>query len=56
MRYIIFTEPKKLFSFTIPEASEKQLAAVTESFLLTQLDRGFGSLEYWKTLFYKLNP
>ena len=50
MRYIISAEPKKLFSFSIPEASEKQLAAVTEGFLLTQLDRGFGSLEYWKTL------
>ena len=50
MRYVIFAEPKKLFSFSIPEASEKQLAAVTEGFLLTQLDRGFGSLEYWKTL------
>ena len=50
MRYVIFAEPKKLFSFSIPEASEKQLAAVTEGFLHTQLDRGFGSLEYWKTL------
>ena len=50
MRYIISAEPKKLFSFSVPEASEKQLAAVTEAFLLTQLDRGFGSLEYWKTV------
>ena len=50
MRYIISAEPKKLFSFSVPEASEKQLAAVSESFLLTQLDRGFGSLEYWKSL------
>ena len=50
MRYIIFSEPKKIFSFAIPEAGEKQLAAVTEGFLLTQLDRSFGSLEYWKTL------
>ena len=50
MRYIVFAEPKKLFSFSVPEASEKQLSAVTEAFLLTQLDRSFGSLEYWKTL------
>ena len=50
MRYIVFAEPKKIFAFSAPEESEKQLAAVSESFLLTQLDRGFGSLEYWKTL------
>ena len=50
MRYIIFAEPKKIFSFSIPEEAEKQLCDVCEAYVLAQLERGFGALDYWKTL------
>lgn len=53
MRYIVMAEPKKIFSFSLPEAAEKQLSAVTEAYMCAQLERGFGALEYWKSVNYK---
>ena len=50
MRYIVAAEPKKIFSFDIPAAAEKQLGDVCEAYVLTQLERGFGALDYWKTI------
>ncbi len=53
MRYIVRAEPKKIFSFSLPPASEKRLAAVCEGYMTAQLERSFSSLDYWKRL--KLN-
>lgn len=50
MRYIIRAEPKKLFSFKIPSAAERQLRDVCEAYMMAQLERGFGALDYWKTV------
>lgn len=52
MRYIVTAEPKKVFSFAIPEESEKKLARTCELFACGQLDRVFPSLEYWKSVNY----
>lgn len=51
MRYICLCDPKRLFSFQLgPDAMEK-LSALTEAFLTTQLERGFSTLDFYKSLF-----
>jgi len=53
MRYICLAEPKKIFSFSIPEDAQKQLAAATEAYVAVQLERCFASLDYWKSISYR---
>ena len=50
LRYIVHCDPKRLFSFQIPPEALGALAGVTESFLLTQLERGFRTLDFYKGL------
>ena len=50
MRHIAGAPPKRIFSFSVPEASEKQLGEVCEAYAAVQLERGFGALDYWKTM------
>ena len=50
MRYICLCDPKKLFSFqTGPENMEK-LSNLAEAYLTTQLERGFPTLDFYKSL------
>lgn len=56
MRYICFCEPKKLFSFRAGEDTLCNLAQVTESYLTTQLERGFSTLDFYKSLDNPLQP
>lgn len=50
MRYIAEAEPKRAFSFAIPEESEMRLGKACESFVRQQLDKSFYSLDYWKSV------
>ena len=50
MRYICLCDPKKLFSFQIGRETLQQLAALTEAYLTTQLERGFSTLDFYKSL------
>lgn len=50
MRYICLCDPKRLFSFRVPPKSLEQLAALTEAYLSTQLERGFSTLDFYKSL------
>lgn len=50
MRYIVSTEPKHLYSFRVGPETERRLARVCEAYILTQLDRGFGTLDFYKSL------
>ena len=50
LRYIAAALAKKLFSFTLPPEALRRLAAAGESYLLTQTERGFGALDYYKKL------
>lgn len=50
MRYVASAPAKKVFSFSIPSEAERQFRAICEGYLLAQLERGFRSLEYWKSL------
>lgn len=50
MRYICNCNIKKIFSFQLGDASLEQLSQISESYLLTQLERGFSTLDFYKTL------
>lgn len=50
MRYICFCGSRKIFGFTLPADAMAQLAEVTESYLTTQLERGFSTLDFYKSL------
>ncbi len=50
MRYITYCDAKKLFSFEIGAESLEQLSSVTEAYLTTQLERGFSTLDFYKSL------
>ncbi len=51
MRYIALCEPKRLFSFSLGQENLTQLSQVTEAYLTTQLERGFSTLDFYKSLF-----
>ena len=50
MRYICLCDPKRLFSFRIGPETLQQLSALTEAYLTTQLERGFSTLDFYKSL------
>lgn len=50
-RYLVACPPKKLLSFTLDLESLSLLGDTTEAFLMTQLERGFRTLDYYKQLF-----
>ena len=50
MRYICFCDPRRLLSFQIGEETMQQLSALTEAYLTTQLERGFSTLDFYKSL------
>ena len=51
MRYICNCDPKRLFAFQAGETTLDDLSHITESYLTTQLERGFPTLDFYKTLF-----
>ena len=51
MQYISMCEPKKLFAFSLGEENMVSLASLTEAYLSTQLERGFSTLDFYKSLF-----
>lgn len=50
MRYICLCDPKKLFAFRIGEDTCENLSYITEGYLTTQLERGFSTLDFYKSL------
>ena len=50
LRYICACESKKLFSFTLGIENMEKLASLTEAYLSTQLERGFSTLDFYKSL------
>ena len=50
MRYICLCEPKKLLSFNIGQENLETLSNLTEAYLTTQLERGFSTLDFYKSL------
>lgn len=50
MRYICTCDPKRLFSFRAGVETLRELAQISESYLTTQLERGFSALDFYKSL------
>lgn len=53
MRYICSCDAKKLFMFQAGEETIRCLSQVTETYFSTQLERGFSSLDFYKSLFVR---
>lgn len=51
MRYICACDPKRLFSFETGDDTLSELAHITETYLIIQLERGFSTLDFYKSLF-----
>jgi DNA repair protein RecO (recombination protein O) len=51
MRYIAFCDSKRLFAFELGGENMEQLAHLTEIYLTTQLERGFSTLDFYKSLY-----
>lgn len=54
MRYICTCDKKRLFSFELSNQNVHLLSSITESYLTTQLERGFSTLDFYKSLI--VNP
>lgn len=50
LRYIIYGDPKRLFSFRLEADGLRLLGEAAEAFLLTQLERGFRTLDFYKQI------
>lgn len=50
MRHIIYSEPKKIFDFTLKETALNELSIVTERFTLEQTGKHFGTLDFYKSI------
>ena len=50
MRHVVYGDPKRLFSFPIDAPGMARMAAACQDFLLTQLDRGFRTLDFYRQL------
>ena len=50
LRYLASCPPKRVFAFQIGESAQKELSDIAETYLLTQLERGFFTLDFYKSL------
>lgn len=50
MRHVLFGSEKKIFSFRIPATSQRRFGAAAETYVLTQLERGFRTLDFYKQM------
>ena len=50
MRHCCYCDPKKLFAFSSSKETLLNMAQISESYLLTQLERGFSTLDFYKSL------
>ena len=50
LRHVAYGDPKRLFSFQLDEMSLQQLGDAGEAYVLTQLERGFGTLDFYKQM------
>ena len=50
MRFICLCDAKRIFSFQLGERSLDKLSDLTEAYLCAQLERGFSTLDFYKSL------
>lgn len=50
LRHIIYGDPKRLYSFTLGPDALRRLSGAAEAFAAAQLERGFRTLDFYKSL------
>lgn len=50
LRWVIYGKAKRLYSFSLAEPDLKQLGDASETYVHTMLERGFGTLDFYKGL------
>lgn len=50
LRHFIWGDPKRLFSVSLDQASLTGLGNASEAYLMTQLERGFRTLDFYKSI------
>lgn len=50
LRHIVYGDPKRLYAFSLGPEALRRLSAVSEAFLFAQLERGFSTLDFYKSL------
>ena len=50
LRHIVYGDPKRLYSFRLGPEALGRLTAASETFLYVQLDRGFSTLDFYKSI------
>ena len=50
LQHFIWGDPKRLFSVSVDEPSLRRLGQASEAYLMTQLERGFRTLDFYKSI------
>ncbi len=50
MRHIVLGDSKRMFSFSLDDRSMDMLAQAAEGYILTQLERGFSALDFYRSI------
>ena len=50
LRHAIYGDPKRLYAFTLGDEALGRLSDAAEAFVLTQMERGFRTLDYYKSV------
>lgn len=50
LRHAVYGDPKRLYAFALGQEALARLSAAAEAFVLTQMERGFRTLDYYKDL------
>lgn len=50
LRHVIYGDPKRLYSFQLGEDAVRRLGGAAEAFTAAQLERGFRTLDFYKSL------
>ena len=50
LRHIVYGDPKRLYSFTLGKDALRRLSGAAEAFAAAQLERGFKTLDFYKSL------
>lgn len=53
LRHIVWGPRKRLLSFRLDEEGMKRLSEASEAYLMTRLERGFRTLDFYKSITYK---
>lgn len=50
LRYMIYAPARKMLAFTLPDDALERASRASEAYLLTQTERKFSTLDYWRQI------